>query len=267
MLGTVGKASRVLDLFTHERPEWGVTETATALDIPRSSAHDLLATLADTGLLRHAECNRYRLGWKLLTLSSTMLDTSDVRTHARPVMRQLVRKLGATSHLAILDEGEVIYLDKLAPPDGMPVPVSAVGKRLPPHCSAVGKVLLAHQPRGTVTSALDRCGMRRYTERTISSADAFMFELDSVKRAGTARDREGAVEGVYCHAAPIFDSGNVIAAISISVDAPAEERLGDRYDEIARAAGVAISNRLSTAARLANEFERDCATVRHAVAV
>src|ERR1700685_4045418 len=105
MLGTVGKASRVLDLFTTERPEWGVTETADALGIPRSSAHDLLATLADTGLLRPAECNRYRLGWKLLTLSSTMLDTSDVRTHARPVMRQLVKKLGATTHLAILDEG------------------------------------------------------------------------------------------------------------------------------------------------------------------
>jgi IclR family KDG regulon transcriptional repressor len=267
MLGTVGKASRVLDLFTTERPEWGVTETADALGIPRSSAHDLLATLADTGLLRHAECNRYRLGWKLLTLSSTMLDTSDVRTHARPVMRQLVKKLGATTHLAILDEGEVIYLDKLAPPDGMPVPISAVGKRLPPHCSAVGKVLLAHQSHGTVTNALDRCGMRQVTERTISSADLLMFELDAVKRAGSARDHEGSVAGVYCHAAPIFDTGRVIAAISISVDGSCEDRLGDRYDEIVRSAGVAISNRLSTARTSHAGSDREYGTVRDAVAV
>jgi DNA-binding IclR family transcriptional regulator len=260
MLGTVGKASRVLDLFTNERPEWGVTETAGALAIPRSSAHDLLATLAETGLLRHVEGNRYRLGWKLLSLSSTVLDTSDVRTHARPVMRRLVQKLGATAHLAILDEGEVFYLDKLAPPDGMAMPISAIGKRLPPHCSAVGKVLLAHQSHHSVATALERCGMRQYTERTQSSADNFRFELASVKTAGTARDREGAVEGVCCHAAPIFDSGQVVAAISISVSTSSEERLADRYDEIVRAAGIAISSRL-TASNTSRDRSADAVAV------
>ena len=63
---------------------------------------------------------------------------------------------GATVHLAILDEGQVMYIDKLAPPAGLPVPLSAVGKRLPPHCSAVGKVLLAHQPRSIVTPNVPR---------------------------------------------------------------------------------------------------------------
>ena len=75
MLGTVGKASRVLDLFTSEDPEWGVTDTALALKVPRSSAHDLLDTLTQTGLLRRVTGNRYRLGLKLLTLSNTALET------------------------------------------------------------------------------------------------------------------------------------------------------------------------------------------------
>jgi len=249
MLGTIGKASRVLDLFTSQRPEWGVTETSLELEIPRSSAHDLLTTLAETGLLRHAEGNRYRLGWKLLALSSTVLDTSDVRTHAQPVMRALVTKLGATVHLAILDEGQVMYIDKLAAAAGLPVPLSAVGKRLPPHCSAVGKVLLAHESRRTVIDALERCGMCQYTEKTICSADRLGFELAGVRQAGSARDREGAVEGVCCHAAPIFDAGRVVAAVSISVSSTADHRFADRFDEVVRAAGVSISRGLTRASR------------------
>jgi len=86
VLGTVGKASRVLDLFTREAPEWGVTEAALALEVPRSSAHDLLDTLAQTGLLRRVEGNRYRLGLKLLTLSNAALDSLAVRVQARGVM-------------------------------------------------------------------------------------------------------------------------------------------------------------------------------------
>jgi len=257
VLGTVGKASRVLDLFTSQRPEWGVTETSLELEIPRSSAHDLLATLAETGLLRHAEGNLYRLGWKLLAMSSTVLDTSDVRIHARPVMRALMTKLGATVHLAILDEGQVMYIDKLTAAAGLPVPLSAVGKRLPPHCSAVGKVLLAHESRGTVSDALERCGMCQYTEKTICSADRLGFELAGIRRAGTARDTEGAVDGVCCHAAPIVDAGRVVAAISVSVSSTADRRFANRYDEVVRAAGVRISRGLAGAHR---------EPMRHAVA-
>ncbi len=254
MLGTVGKASRVLDLFTSERPEWGVTETALALEVPRSSAHDLLSTLADTGLLRRAGGNRYRLGWKLLGLSSTVLDSSEVRTHARPVMDCLVAKLGATVHLAVLEDEQVMYIDKLAAPAGPAVSLSAVGKRIAPHCSAVGKVLLAHAPRRTADAAIERSGLRAYTERTIDSADRLGFELAAVRRAGVARDREEAVPGVFCHAAPILEDGNVVAALSLSVGAAAELRLSRRLDDVARAAGIKISRSL------------DGATLRHAVA-
>lgn len=81
MLGTVGKASRLLDLFTGQTPEWGVTDTALALKVPTSSAHDLLDTLAQTGLLRRVEGNRYRLGLKLVSLSRTALDSFGVREH------------------------------------------------------------------------------------------------------------------------------------------------------------------------------------------
>jgi DNA-binding IclR family transcriptional regulator len=249
LLGTVGKASRLLELFTSETPEWGVTEAALALQVPRSSAHDLLDTLACTGLLRRVEGNRYRPGVKLLCLSSAALDSFAVRGAARPVMETLARRLGATIHLAILDQAEVVYIDKVTPAGGPRIAASGVGRRLPAHCSAVGKVLLAHQPAATMMHTLERLELRPLTERTICSVDALRFELGGTRRAGVARDREGAVQGVCCHAAPIVERGTTTAAISVSVPTDAEQRLADRYDEIVRGAAIRISRTLTADAR------------------
>jgi DNA-binding IclR family transcriptional regulator len=183
VLGTVGKASRVLDLFTRESPEWGVTDAALELQVPRSSAHDLLDTLAQTGLLRRVEGNCYRLGLKLLTLSDAALDSLAVRCQARPVMECLARKLKATVHLATLDGTDVVYLDKVTAEGGPRIALSGVGRRLPLHCTAVGKVLLAHQSPGTICQTLDRLAMEPVTDRTISSVDTLRFELASSRRS------------------------------------------------------------------------------------
>jgi DNA-binding IclR family transcriptional regulator len=246
VLGTVGKASRLLDLFTSETPEWGVTEAALALQVPRSSAHDLLDTLACTGLLRRVEGNRYRPGVKLLCLSSVALDSFAVRGAARPVMERVADRLGATTHLAILDQVDVVYIDKVTAATGPRITASAVGRRLPAHASAVGKALLAHQPTATMMRSLERLELRPLTERTVCSVDALRFELGSARRSGIARDREGSVDGVCCHAAPILERGVATAAISLSVPVAAEQRLADRYDEIVRAASIKISRALAT---------------------
>jgi IclR family KDG regulon transcriptional repressor len=247
VLGTVSKASRVLDLFTRETPEWGVTDTALELQVPRSSAHDLLDTLAQTGLLRRVEGNRYRLGLKLLTLSDAALDSLAVRGQARGVMECLAQKLKATVHLATLDGTDVVYLDKVTAEGGPAIALSGVGRRLPLHCTAVGKALLAHQSPGTICQTLDRLAMEPVTDRTISSVDTLRFELASSCHSGIARDREGSVLGVCCHAAPITEAGRVTAAISLSVPTALECQLAERYDEIVRAAAVKISHRLAAA--------------------
>jgi len=247
VLGTVGKASRVLDLFTREAPEWGVTEAALALEVPRSSAHDLLDTLAQTGLLRRVEGNRYRLGLKLLTLSNAALDSLAVRVQARGVMECLAQKLKATVHLATLDGTDVVYLDKVTAEGGPRIALSGIGRRLPLHCTAVGKVLLAHQSPGTIGQTLDQLTLEPVTERTIDSIDALRFELAGARRQGVAHDREGSVLGVCCHAAPVTEAGRVTAAISLSVPAAIERQLGERYDEIVCAAAAKISHRLMAA--------------------
>jgi IclR family transcriptional regulator, KDG regulon repressor len=248
MLGTVGKASRLLDLFTGQAPEWGVTDAALALRVPTSSAHDLLNTLAETGLLRRVEGNRYRLGLKLLTLSSTALDSFAAREHARPVMERLAERLKATVHLATLDATEVVYVDKVTPAGGPAIALSGIGRRLPLHCSAVGKALLAHQSPGAIGQTLEQLELESLTDRTVSSVDALRFELAGSRRSGVARDREGSVVGVCCHAAPIVEAGRATAAISISVPVAMERNLAERYDEIVRAAAIRVSRALAAGA-------------------
>ena len=132
-------------------------------------------------------------------------------------MECLARKLKATVHLATLDGTDVVYLDKVTAEGGPRIALSGVGRRLPLHCTAVGKVLLAHQSPGTICHTLDRLAMEPVTDRTISSVDTLRFELASSRRSGIARDREGSVLGVCCHAASITEAGRVTAAISLSV--------------------------------------------------
>ena len=250
MLGSIGKAGRVLDLFTPQRPEWGVKETALALGIPRSSAHDLLSTLVVTGLLRRCAGNRYRLGWKVLDLGRTVLVADEVRRHAHPVMTRLAAGLLATTHLAVLDAGEVVYVDKVAGRGAFAVPLSAVGKRLPPHCSAVGKVLLAHRPRAEAAEMLALGGMEAFTARTSTSVDASLAALDGVRARGWAEDHGEAVDGLRCVAAPVREAGEVVAALSVcfAASAPAADRLA----AAARAGAAEVTRTLQGAVALAS---------------
>src|ERR1700751_4845932 len=127
MLGTVLNAGRVLDLFTSETPERGVTEVAEALGIPKSRAHALMSSLAHVGLLRRTAEGRYRLGWRVLALGRILTETTEFRAEARRAMEELSGRFGETVHLATLDDGVVVYVDKIEGTRAVRIAVSAVG--------------------------------------------------------------------------------------------------------------------------------------------
>lgn len=239
MLQTVQKAAQVLRLFTPRQPEWGVTEVAAALAIPKSGAHALLRTLAAEGLLQRTPNGRYRLGWSLFELSQTLLDSSALLRVARPVMERLVAGWGETTHLAVLVDGQVLYVEKLQGDRALEIVLSGVGKRLPAHCSGVGKVLLAHQPWETVLQIVQRTGLVSFTPNTIRTVEQLREELERVRQQGFAYDQEEVMVGLCCAAAPIYDeSGQVIAAMSLSVPAyrfyPNRQRLTTAIVDAAR---------------------------------
>lgn len=217
---SVQKVVRVLDLFTIERPEWTVSEVARTLRMAKSSTSVLLASLAESRMLLRTENGRYRLGWHLFELSQNLLDTTAFRSQARKVLRNLVDTYTETAHLAVLDGMQVVYVEKIQPCPTVRIPLSRAGIRLPPHCSGVGKVLLASCDWEIVAEALEHQGMPSFTPNTVTTLDDLREELEQVREQGYAYDEEEAVMGLCCVAAPIRDSkGMVIAAMSLSVPA------------------------------------------------
>ncbi|HEV2582021.1 MAG TPA: IclR family transcriptional regulator, partial [Ktedonobacteraceae bacterium] len=184
MLQTVQKAAEVLDLFSVEHPEWGVSELSKKLSFPKSSTSELVSTLVEQGLLRRTNSGRYKLGWRIVALSQILLSTTDFRTEARLIMESLIARFGETVHLAALESGQVIYIDKLQGTRAVQVSVTGVGHRLPAHCSGVGKAILADYPWEDVIQILNTRGMPPLTPNTITSPETFKQELEQVAAQG-----------------------------------------------------------------------------------
>jgi DNA-binding IclR family transcriptional regulator len=212
MLSTLRHAGEVLDLFTADRPQWGVMATSRELGISKSRAHELLASLAAIGLLEHEPRGRYRLGWRTLTLAATQFRTSPLRAGADPVMRELAEAHAATALLFVWDRGRVLCVARHDPPAALGRTLPAVGARVRANESAAAKVLLAYRPAeeldGLVVAA--NGGDAR-------SREAIEADLERVRRRGYASGREPGPGGAPDIAAPIRDARDtVIAALCIA---------------------------------------------------
>lgn len=245
MLQTVQKIGPLLDLFSVEKPEWGVSEVASAIGVPRSSAHALLASLVGTGLLQCRSRGRYRIGWRVVELGDALRSSGDVRSAAAPVLQELVNRFGETVHLAVLERHKALYLDKIEGTHQVHVTGARIGSQTDPHCTAVGKVLLADRDNAGVRSLLQDIPLRAFTATTITDLDALEEELGRVRARGYALDHGEAVSDVHCVAAPIRDEiGAVTAAMSMTVPAGRFASTHRDYQRAVVAAASAVSRRL-----------------------
>src|SRR2546421_3914390 len=239
-LTSARSALQILKAFTPEHPEWGVRELSGHLGWARSTTHVLLSTLAGEGFLKQSPDRRYRLGWTIFELGSVFLSGLELREVALPVMRRLNQRFNEAVHVAVLDRGEAVYVEKVASAKSMPL-FTRMGLRYPAHCTGVGKVLLAHAPE----MVLRDISLVPFTPHTIIDPQTFNQELKCIRDVGVAYDREESLIGLSCVAAPIYDfTGEVIAALSISLPTvrflPAESSL----TEAVKAAACEISRSL-----------------------
>ncbi len=192
-------------------------EISRRLRIPKSTASYFLRALEKHGFLRRDHGNgKYRIGLKVLNLGRGALSGIDVREVALPVMRQLVEHTGITSHLAILDGNQAVYVEKIDAP-GFVKMDTWIGRRMEVYSTSVGKILAAHLPDGRVQDILRERGMKRRTSTTITQQGRFLRELARVRERGYSVDDEENNPGVRCVAAPVFDAtGNVAAAVNIT---------------------------------------------------
>ena len=211
------KSFSVLDLLLKNGSAMNMTELAEKLGFYPSTIHRILDTLKQWGYVEQdSHTQKYQLGLKVLELGMAKLHQMDLVREAAPYLKALVNQCNETVHLGVLEEGEVLYLAKEESSQTIRM-CSYVGKRAPVHCTALGKVLLAHISEEEKRKILDEKGLRCFTEKTITDKEELEKELSRVKKRGFALDREENEKDVCCVAVPIRNyQGQVIAAISIS---------------------------------------------------
>jgi DNA-binding IclR family transcriptional regulator len=236
MLSTLGRAGKVLDLFSVHAPEWGATAVAHELQIAKSQAHELLVSLAVAGLLQRVGMGRYRLGWRIVALNAVLVETSDLLRLVAPEMRALVGRYGETVHVAVWDERPVC-IDARSGRLSTSIPPFRVGADLPACSTALGKVLLAGRPRDEITQFL-------------SGEEDLEVGLGQVAAQGFAYEEQEYQPGSCSVAAPIINrDAGVFASIgmSVPVDRWRRGRSGYRRAVVAVATHLArCSGRLSS---------------------
>jgi IclR family transcriptional regulator, KDG regulon repressor len=215
--GTVGKALDVLDAVAALGRPVRFAELLAASPHPKATLYRLVQTLTHQGMLRYDPADHcYRLGLRLVRLAHAAWAQSSLAPIARPHLDALSARLGETVHLAQLDNGHVLYVDKrnAARPIDM---FSQAGKIGPAYCTGVGKAMLAFLDAAELEQALKRQAFHRFTAHTLTTPAALRAELDAIRAAGLSFDREEHEPGIICIAAPILSAaGRVLGALSVT---------------------------------------------------
>ena len=220
VIQTVANALRLLEAFREEE-ELGVTELSRRLVLHKNNVFRLLATLEEKGYVEQSPgSERYRLGIRCLEAGQAYVRSRSLIPLARPVLAAMARETGETVHLGVLVDFEVVHLDG-EQPERLVLTSTRVGQRLPAHCTALGKALLASgEPLlwERFEAARIRGGvLPRRTAATITDRDKFFDHLRGVAGQGYALDLEECEEGLCCAAAPVVDArGHAVAALSVS---------------------------------------------------
>ncbi len=234
------RALAILDILSAEGPDLSLGEISDKLELHKSTAHRLTMVLERHKLIeRNSGSGRYRLGLKLFELGTRAISHLDLRERARPVLDRLVLETSETVHLGILEDTEVLYLDKVEPARSVRMS-SSVGRRNPAYCTAMGKATLAHLPDAQVEEIVRKHGLKAMTANTITSFLDLKTELKAVRERGYAVDDEEIEEGVRCVGCVVRNfSGAPVGAISVS--GPAFRVTKEKVKSLARAVMASAS--------------------------
>ena len=217
LVKSLDKALKILELVAKNNEPLGVTEISRETDLNKSTVYRILATLEYRGYISQNTHNeKYTTGIKLFEIGSQVIGDLDLREVVKPYLKELMGLTGETVHLGILDDGEVIYIEKVESPKTIRM-YSKVGKRIYAHSTSLGKVLLAYSGEDKIDEIISRKGLPRQASNTITDPDNLKVHLEKVREQGYAVDDEENEEGIRCIAGPVFDHrGKIAAAFSIS---------------------------------------------------
>jgi len=211
---SAGRALDVLEALADSPGRRSLMELARDLGIPKSSLHGILRTLAQRGWVETDETGtRFRLGLRALQVGAAYLAADDVVGLVSGALDELSRQFGETVHFGRLDGAYVVYLAKRESVHPLRL-YSAIGRRLPAHATALGKVLLSQRDD---YEELLTWPLPALTSRTITDRERLRAELAAVRERGYAVDREESTEGIVCFAVALPLGDPATDAISMSV--------------------------------------------------
>jgi DNA-binding IclR family transcriptional regulator len=240
------RALDILELFL-DRPRLSAREIAEQLGLPRTTVHELLVTLVARSYLISVPGQpvQFRLGMPLFQLGAAFAGQLDLVREAQDVARDVAAACDEAVHVAVLDGANVIYLVKVDSTHPVRM-VSAVGRGLPAHCTAVGKMLLSSLDPSDLDALLAGGDLAGMTPASITDPDRLRAELDRVRAEGVAVDDGESTNAVRCVGAPVRDhTGTTIAAMSVSAPiirwTPAAHA---EWTRLVRAGAATLSTRL-----------------------
>jgi len=231
--GSAERSLRLLSLLAGEGRPLSLADLSAQLSLPKGTVHRLCANLLATGYLaRDVDERMFTVGPTLRRLAMDALNHGPLRGLRHGVLSALVREVGETCNFTTLDGTEVIYLDRVEARWPLRLSID-VGSHVPLHCTASGKLLLAHLPMRQRDAVITRIPLPRLTPATITTPDELRAECEAIVKEGFSRDREEFVAGLIAIAVPVRDAEGTVRA-TVAVHAPtarmtieqAETRLG-----------------------------------------
>ncbi|MET4004173.1 IclR family acetate operon transcriptional repressor [Arthrobacter sp. UYCu511] len=239
---SVERVFELLELITEAGGNVTLSELSSSTELPLPTIHRLLRTLVSLGYIRQLPSRRYALGPRLIRLGEGA--TKQLGAMAMPQLDSLVKQLGETANMAVLDTDMVIYIAQVPSPHSMRM-FTEVGRRAHTHDTGVGKALLAQLENDVVRNIVTRTGMPTPTIKSHGTIESLLADLDVIRERGYAIDEEEQEIGVRCFAMAVPDAPTPTA---ISVSGPVQrvdESFAERAVPMLRRAAAVISAELN----------------------
>jgi IclR family acetate operon transcriptional repressor len=212
---SLDRAFALLELMAAAGGEVALSDLAHRSGLPLPTVHRIARTLLASGYLRQLPSRRYALGPRLIGLGESA--SRVLGTWARPQLADLVESTGETANMAMLDGDHVVYVAQVPSRHSVRM-FTEVGRRVPVHCTGVGKAVLSQLAPAEVSELLARTGMPAQTTQTITDPELFADELSRIRERGYAVDDGEQEAGVRCIAVPLWGA---MSRVAVSVSGPA----------------------------------------------
>lgn len=212
------KALRILEYLADQNEPMRLMDIAKETNLNNSTALRFLTTLLSMGYVaQETDTSKYYLTYKLVTLGKRVNEKKPLSKIVSPYLKKISETLQESACLAIDQNSQVVYIDVKEGPRQIVKAMQRIGNIAPMHCTGIGKLLLLNYSETQIDHLIQTQGLSRFTQYTLTTRDALLYELQEVREKGYALDNEECEIGARCIAFPIYvHSQKVIAGISVT---------------------------------------------------